>query len=342
MSTHDQLQAHTGPNIKDGLQDILLSVFEFTSNGVLVVDTSRTIVAVNPAFTNITGYNASEVIGSKPSILNSGRQNKAFYQSMWQELIANGLWEGEIWNRRKNGEIYPERLNIVAARDNTGAIQYYVGTFSDISSIKTSEDKLIQLAFYDPLTKLPNRVLFQDRLCHTLSHAYRENNSFAVCFIDLDGFKQINDQYGHLVGDAVLQETANRLTSCVRASDTVARLAGDEFTIIADKVVSITDIATVAKKILHAMATDFLINDHSISCGISIGIAVYPESGTDSDTLLKNADAAMYEVKKAGKNGFRFHALPIPRQGGNQARNRNTVTNNPSRERHTSRRVAQK
>jgi len=318
MLIHDLQQAYVGTGIKDDIQSILLSVFEHTSNGVLIVDVNSTIIAINPAFTRITGYEPGEVIGCKPNILNSGRQNKTFYRSMWNDLNASGRWEGEIWNRRKNGDIYPEWLSIVSVIDRMGNVQCYVGTFSDITSIKTSEDKLIQLAFYDPLTSLPNRVLFHDRMNHTLAHARREGSSFAVCFIDLDGFKQINDTYGHLVGDAVLFEVARRLKASVRASDTVARLAGDEFTIIAENVNSITDIATVAKKIMDAMVADVHVGECRVTCGVSIGIAVYPESGCDGESLLESADAAMYEVKKAGKNGFRFHALPVPRNDRQQ------------------------
>ena len=314
MSTRDITRAAFGSSINNDLEAILLSVFDSTSNGVMIVDSSGTIVGVNPAFSKITGYDADDVVGHKPNILNSGRQDNDFYTSMWASLRRHDHWEGEIWNRRKDGKIYPEWLSISVVRDHGGDIQYYVGTFSDISAIKTSEDRLIQLAFHDPLTGLPNRVLFHDRLSHTLTHAKREQYNFAVLFIDLDGFKQINDSCGHTVGDAVLMETASRLQRNVRESDTVARLAGDEFTIIADRAGSISDITTVAVNILNAMKADFIINDHHLSCGVSMGIAIYPESGTDAATLLKNADTAMYQVKKAGKNGFRFHALPGARR----------------------------
>ena len=285
-----------------------MSFFEATSNGVLIVDPSNTIIAINPAFSRITGYENNEAVGRKANILNSGRQNKSFYTAMWNELNIDGRWEGEIWNRRKDGEIYPEWLSITAVKDKTDNVQSYVGIFSDISSIKTSEDKLIQLAFYDPLTCLPNRVLFHDRLNHTLTHAKREKDNFAVYFLDLDGFKQINDSYGHLAGDTVLLETANRLKECIRASDTVARLAGDEFTIIAEKISDPADITTIAKKIMTAIAKDFHVNGHRVSCGISIGVAVYPASASNVETLMEKADAAMYEVKKSGKHGFRLHA----------------------------------
>jgi len=305
VSAHNLKQFQTSFGISDNLPSILVNFFEATSNGVMIADTNNTIIAINPAFTRITGYETKEAIGNKSNILNSGRQNKSFYTSMWNELNIHGRWEGEIWNRRKDGEIFPEWLSITSVKDRKDNVQCYVGTFSDISSIKTSEDKLIQLAFYDPLTCLPNRVLFHDRLNHTLAHAKRKKESFAVYFIDLDGFKQVNDSYGHLIGDNVLLETARRLKESVRASDTVARLAGDEFTIIADKISNPADIATVAKKAIDAMTEDFHINGHKISCGISIGAAVYPESATDAETLLERADAAMYEVKKAGKHGFR-------------------------------------
>lgn len=320
MEARNLRQVYADANIEDNLQNILMRAFESTNNGILVVDSSTTIIAINPAFTRITGYEPGEIIGRKPNILNSGRQDKGFYASMWNDLTIFGHWEGEIWNRRKNGEIYPEWLNIVSVNNSAGAIQYYVGIFSDISAIKNKEDKLIQLAFYDPLTSLPNRILFHDRLNQTLAHATRENSRFAVLFMDLDGFKQVNDGFGHLLGDAVLQETARRLGGCVRTSDTVARLSGDEFTIIAENVKSIADVARVAENILNTMAADFDINGHKVSCGVSIGIAVYPESGTDAETLINNADTTMYDVKKSGKNGFRFHALPEPRHNRRQPR----------------------
>jgi len=324
---HNINRVDFGSSINNDLEVILLSVFDSTSNGVMIADASTTIVTVNPAFTKITGYPVDDIVGKKPNILNSGRQDNSFYTSMWERLHQHDHWEGEIWNRRKDGEIYPEWLSISVVRDQGGNIQYYVGTFCDISAIKTSEDKLIQLAFHDPLTGLPNRVLFLDRLSHALAHAKREQYEFAILFIDLDGFKQINDEYGHLAGDAVLVETAARLKHSVRESDTVARLAGDEFTIIADRAESISDITTVAVNILNAMKADFIINGHHLSCGVSIGIAVYPESGEDADSLLENADAAMYQVKSAGKNGFRFHALPVPHQKSQPQRDvRMTIT----------------
>ena len=308
MPTHNLKQFQTSTSISDNLPSTLTSFFETTSNGIVIVDPNNTIIAINPAFSRITGYENDEAVGSKANILNSGRQNKSFYATMWNELNTNGRWEGEIWNRRKDGEIYPEWLSITTVKDKTGNVQSYVGIFSDISSIKTSEDKLIQLAFYDPLTCLPNRVLFRDRLNHTLAHAKREKDNFAVYFLDLDGFKQINDSYGHLAGDTVLLETANRLKECIRASDTVARLAGDEFTIIAEKISDPADITTIAKKIMTAIAKDFHVNGHRVSCGISIGVAVYPASASNVETLMEKADAAMYEVKKSGKHGFRLHA----------------------------------
>jgi diguanylate cyclase (GGDEF)-like protein/PAS domain S-box-containing protein len=325
VNTHDFKQAYAGINIEDSLENILMHAFESTNNGILVVDAATRIIAINPAFTRITGYEPDEVIGKQPSILNSGRQNKRFYESMWNHLKNFGHWEGEIWNRRKNGEIYPEWLNIVSVNNNSGDLQYYVGIFCDISAIKSHEDKLIELAFYDPLTSLPNRVLFHDRLNQTLAHARRDNGHFAVLFIDLDGFKRVNDSFGHLAGDAVLLETAGRLNGCVRTSDTVARLAGDEFIIIAEKISCISDIAKVARNILDVMAQDFDIQGHDISCGASIGIAVYPESGTDTETLIKHADMAMYEAKQAGKNAFHFHASTTLRQNRQQPQ---TITRN--------------
>lgn len=317
MSAHD-LDNSFNLNTLDDFNNIIQSVYNTTGNGVLIADTHSTILAVNPAFTKITGYQDKEVIGKKPNILNSGRQSQGFYKAMWSELLNTGQWQGEMWNRRKSGEIYPEWLNISSIKDRSGSIKYFVGIFSDISALKTNEDNLIQLAFYDPLTQLPNRVLFHERLNFTLKQAQREGRSFALFFIDLDNFKQINDHYGHLVGDAVLQETATRLKASVRTSDTVSRLAGDEFTVILDKISCSFDITTVLKNIIHAINTDYRIDDHTLSCGISVGVAVYPESGTDAKTLLRNADITMYKAKRAGKNSFRFHALPGPLQNNKE------------------------
>lgn len=301
-------------NKLDDFTGILHSVYQTTHNGMLIADHDATILAVNPAFTKITGYTEDEVIGRRPNILNSGRQDKAFYAAMWKQLLGTGQWEGEIWNRRKNGEIYPEWLSISAVQEPDGPVKYYVATFTDISTIKNQHNDLIQLAFYDPLTQLPNRVLFHDRLNVLIKQAQREGKSFALLFIDVDNFKTINDHYGHLAGDSLLQETANRLSACVRASDTVARLAGDEFTIILNNAGDCSGITTVLKNILRTTGTIYRIDNHDISCSLSIGVAIYPESGTDAATLIKHADSAMYQAKQAGKNSFHFHALPTPFQ----------------------------
>lgn len=311
MSASDSGQISTGIGLSEGLQGILENVFASTSNGMLIVAAgSNRIIAVNPAFSRITGYAADEVIGRNPSILNSGRQDPGFYDTMWRELLATGRWEGEIWNRRKNGELYAEWLAISTVRDDRGSAEYFVGIFSDISTIKDNQDDLVNLAYYDPLTGLPNRLLFQDRLHQTLEHARRDGQNFALCFIDLDGFKPINDNYGHLAGDEVLEQVASRLKGCVRAVDTVARLGGDEFVILADQVGGVSDLTCVVRKVMKAMKAEFVIHGGHVSCGASIGVAVYPESGRDAETLLRNADSAMYEVKKNGKGGVHFHALP--------------------------------
>jgi len=283
-------------------------VFEHTVEGIMITKLNGSIISVNDAFTKITGYTREEIIGKKPSMLRSGRQDELFYKRMWDDICNKGTFRGEIWNKKKDGTIYPEWLTVSTIYDkNQKAIQY-VAVFSDFSEIKKTQNKLENLAHYDPLTKLPNRLLLKQAITHFIKTAKRHKNKFAVLFIDLDSFKQINDTYGHETGDEVLKITANRLKSVLRESDVVARLGGDEFIVIINEITNIESTEIVAKNILNKLKTPFVINnqEHNITC--SIGISVYPEDTQDDDIgiLIKNADKAMYESKSAGKNNYHY------------------------------------
>ena len=283
------------------------TVFNATAEAITVTDPDNCIVAVNPAFVRITGYAGDEVIGFNPKILSSGRQDKLFYQALWHELNVRHHWQGEIWNRRKSGEIYPEWLNISVVTNDEGRVIYHVAIFSDITTRKEAEQKLYHLAHYDPLTKLPNRTLLQDRLQQAIVLAEREHKSvLGLLFIDLDRFKYVNDAHGHMIGDLLLQEVAERLKACVRSSDTVSRLGGDEFVVLLPHLDSSEAAATVAQHIIHSLAQPFILQGNVIKIGSSIGISLYPDNGLDVDNLMKAADAAMYTVKEAGRNSFRF------------------------------------
>jgi diguanylate cyclase (GGDEF)-like protein/PAS domain S-box-containing protein len=279
-------------------------VIENTPDGVMITDSAMRIRSVNPAFTATTGYREDEVVGKTPRLLSSGRHDAAFYREMWTALGHGGRWQGEIWNRRKNGEIYLEWLNVIAIRDDHGQVLYYAGIFSDIVTQEHVRKRLHSLAYYDALTDLPNRELFHDRLYNAVVQARREGRQMALMFLDVDRFKPINDTHGHSVGDSLLKVIGNVLRLCVRESDTVARLGGDEFTIVLTSLAGPEDAVQVAGKILAAFARPFQVEGHALSVGISIGVALYPDDAHDEAMLLRNADAAMYAAKQAGRNNF--------------------------------------
>lgn len=285
-------------------------VLETANEAVVITNARNEIEFVNPAFTTITEYAAEEVIGRNPGMMQSGRHDADFYRDMWRELRETGRWRGEIWNRRKSGEFYAEWLSIVAIKDEAGATTHHVAVFSDITHRKEDEERVWRQANYDALTGLPNRALFVDRLSQAVRQSRRDNRKFALMFIDLDGFKQVNDTLGHAAGDVLLQQTAARLTECMRASDTVARLAGDEFTVILQGVAGREDAALVAAKILDALAAPFDLENGVAQVRGSIGIAIFPEDATDGHQLLNMADEAMYAVKRQGKNNFVFVGEP--------------------------------
>lgn len=278
------------------------TVYQSSAQGIVVADQKNRIISVNPAFSRITGYSAQEAIGRKPGFNSAGYHDSAFYREMWRAINEEGNWTGEIWDRRKDGESFPQWLTISAVRSEHGEVTHYIGVFTDISEKKQAEEKISFQANYDELTKLPNRRLFQDRLQLEIKKAHRDEEQMALLFIDLDNFKEINDTLGHEQGDQLLREAAQRLRDCVREADTVARLGGDEFTIILPGVKTTGEVELVAQKIIQSLILPFSLGESSGYISASIGITIYPLDGQDSATLLKNADQAMYDAKHLGKN----------------------------------------
>lgn len=289
-------------------------VLENTSEGIFVTDVNHKIILINPAFTELTGFESPDVVGHKPNVLSSGRHDAAFYERLHTALIESGKWQGEIWNRRKSGELFAEWINISVVRNEQNEISNYVAVFSDITSRKQTEERLNYQANHDPLTTLPNRTLFYERLSRALARAHRNRLTVGLLFLDLDHFKEVNDTCGHLIGDMLLQTVAERLSGCTRQGDTVARLAGDEFTVILEDIADFRDAAVVSQKILHQLAEPFHLNGHRLQVTTSIGISLFPDDGEEIQTLLRNADAAMYRAKKQGKNNYQFHSESLNAQ----------------------------
>jgi len=285
-------------------------VFENTAEGVLITDPDAHIVDVNSAFSKTTGYAREEVLGKSPNLLHSGLQDKAFYEGMWKTLLEVGAWEGELWNRRKTGDIYPEWLHINAVRDSEGRVVNYVGVFSDVGPNREIQRQLQQLAFYDPLTALPNRRLFNDRLEHTVLQASRQNEAFALLFIDLNRFKNINDAFGHAAGDKLLKHVGKTISGAVRECDTVARLGGDEFTVILSDCHETRSAVAVAKKISNALNDPVILDDCELLASAAIGISLYPKDGNSAEEMTKNADIAMFNAKSEGV-AFCFYSLEM-------------------------------
>lgn len=279
-------------------------VIQTSLEGIMITDAKGRIMRVNPAFTELTGYRPDEVIGESPAVLQSGRHDKAFYDRMWATLGRDGQWRGEIWNRRKNGEIYPELLTIKAITDENGEITHYAALFSDITELKENERKIRHLAYYDPLTGLPNRRLFHDRLDLAIAHAHRSRGRLAVLFIDLDHFKKINDTLGHAVGDQLLEVVAGKLTDCLREDDSVARTGGDEFLALLPEIEDFEPVADVAQRIIESLSQPVILEGRELVIGCSVGVAFYPDDGRDGDSLLKHADIAMYRAKQSGRNTY--------------------------------------
>ncbi len=282
-----------------------------TEEGIMVTDANAVIIRVNQAFTRLTGYSADEAIGNKPSMLSSDRQDKAFYQAMWAALQRDNSWQGEIWNQRKNGEVYPEWLNITAVTGQDGQVMNYVGAFVDFTERKQAEIEIHQLAYYDTLSQLPNRRSLLDRLPHAIAAGMRNHAGCALLFVDLDNFKTLNDTRGHDVGDLLLIEVAKRLKGCIREGDTLARFGGDEFVLLleglsADRAQAALQAKVVGDKVLSTLSDPYELDGNAFHSSSSVGITLFINFRLKPDELLKQADMAMYEAKKSGRNALRF------------------------------------
>ena len=291
------------------------TVLEHIADGVMVIGVDGKIVAVNPAFTQITGYSELDAVGQSSSLTSSPRHDADFFQLMWTALVASGFWRGEIWNQRKNGELYLEWLTVSAVRDDAGVTTHYVGVFSDITKVKESQEKLDHMAHHDPLTALPNRLLFHDRLLHALQRAARDQEQLAILFIDLDRFKNVNDTLGHHVGDELLKQVAAALATLLRDGDTLARLGGDEFIVLLENIEGEFGAGHVAEKLMAMFEEPFMVSDYELFVTGSVGISLYPNDATDLNMLIRNADIAMYQAKARGRNGYQFYAPSMTGEG---------------------------
>lgn len=282
-------------------------VFDCTREGVLVSDHNGVIVHVNPALVKITGYAPDEVLGQRPSMFKSGHHGPEFYQAVFESLEKTGEWHGEIWNRRKSGEIYPQWQTIRPVRDSQDRVSHYVAVFSDISAIKNTQTELMRLAHHDPLTDLPNRLLFTDRAEQALAYAQRHKSGCALLMIDLDHFKIINDSMGHNVGDLLLKAVGERLTAVFGKGFTVARLGGDEFAVLVETCTQVAQAAGFAQQVLEVMKGAFIIETHQLFISASVGISLYPNDALNAEQLLRNADSALFKAKSAGREGYALY-----------------------------------
>jgi diguanylate cyclase (GGDEF)-like protein/PAS domain S-box-containing protein len=293
--------------IESGKQLALAArVFNDSHEAIMLTDINGDIINVNPAFTEITGYEYSDIVGENPSIFSSGQNGPEFYIDMWEKIHATGFWHGEVSNRKKNGDSYIELLTISALKDEHDNILNYLGMFSDITQTKEQQEKLHLMAHYDVLTQLPNRTLFADRFSQAVSHSKRNETLLAICFLDLDDFKPVNDQYGHEVGDLLLIEVAKRIKAELRDEDTVSRQGGDEFALLLKDLMSVEECGPLLTRLHHSLAQPYQINGHLLMIGASSGVTVYPSDDSDIDTLLRHADQAMYQAKLAGKNRYKI------------------------------------
>jgi len=282
------------------------SVFESTSQAIVVTDAAARIIAVNQAFTELTGYPKEEAVGQNPRVLKSGRHDQAFYEQMWKNIHETGHWRGDVWDRRKDGSIYPKYLSISAIRNEAGDVTNYAGIFYEISERKAVEERLDFLAHYDALTGLPNRCLLLDRLKLSVQRALRDGTKVGLLYLDLDHFKEINDTYGHAAGDSILKEAALRMQGCVRAADTVARFGGDEFVVMLPDIKKLAAAEQVAQKIQASLAQPYEVDEHTMLASPSIGISIFPDDHHDEEALLKQADTAMYDAKQLRNGAYRF------------------------------------
>ena len=289
----------------DEQKKLTAKFFDSANEGIVITDVNQVIVKVNHAFTKVTGYESSDVVGKTPKLLDSGKQDAKFYEAMWHDLNTQGWWQGELWNKRKDGSLYLEWLTINTIRDELGELTNYIAIFSDITLIKASQQRLEYMVAHDELTDLPNRNELKGRMAQAFSRAKRHGSNFALMFLDLDNFKNINDNLGHDAGDILLQQVAERLNFCVRGEDTVARIGGDEFNVLLEDVTE-TQIANTAQRILEKVSKPYLIKEQQVFVSASVGIAIYPKDADDLETLTKNADSAMYQAKAKGKDSYQF------------------------------------
>ncbi len=287
--------------------ELAAKVFENTEEGILITDADCYIVDLNPALSAITGYSRSELIGQKPSILKSGRHDRDFYEQMWDELIERGKWCGEVWNRKKNGSVYAERLNISTIYSPSHQPEYYVGLLHDITLVKEQQSALEQIAHYDVLTRLPNRLLLVDRFKQIIAHNHRSNNLIVIGYLDLDGFKPVNDSYGHHIGDQLLIEVAKRIQKNLRESDTISRQGGDEFVLLLSDLSSKEQTEHIIQRIHLEVAKSYEIAGHDIHISASGGYTIYTDNNKPLDEWLTLADQAMYQAKQQGKNRYVFY-----------------------------------
>ena len=299
---------------------VLRQMYAHTAEAILITDAGRRIVDVNPAFQRVTGYHRDEVIGRRPGILRSEHHDPAFYRQMWRQVRETGHWQGEVWDRRRDGEIFPNWLTINAVTEPDGQVSHYVGIFSDISLIKQGERELHRLAHYDPLTELPNRSLFRDRLGQAIRYADRSGGRVGVLFLDLDGFKPVNDALGHQAGDRLLREVGLRLQAQVRETDTVARHGGDEFVLLLPNLEEPAAAARVAEKVLESLRGPFQLEGETVRVSASIGVSLYPTAGDDPEALLEAADLAMYRAKRRGRDGYQFFREDLDRPAPDRGR----------------------
>ncbi len=301
-----KVQEQTSELIQKGERlQLFARVFKDAHEGIMITDTQGKIVDVNPTFCEITAYSYEDIIGQNSSILKSGKHSPEFYEQMWQSLNEHNHWHGEIWNRKKGGAIYAELLTISALKDENDRTIYYVGLFSDITQIKQQQKSLELMAHYDVLTQLPNRILFADRFSQLSAHCKRSKTLLAVCFLDIDNFKPVNDNYGHEAGDQLLIELAARIKATIREEDTVSRQGGDEFILLLGELESFVQCKEMLKRILHSLSQPYSINSHTHNISVSIGVTLYPLDDADLDTLVRHADQAMYQAKIAGKNNYK-------------------------------------
>lgn len=291
---------------KEKLQ-LAASVFSHAREGIVITDANMLVVDVNQTFSTITGYSRDEVLGTQPSIFRPGSHSEPYFDALWQGLREQGHWNGEIWSWHKNGEAYAEMITISAVADGQGTVQNYVVLFMDITPMKTYQKQLENLAHFDGLTHLPNRLLLADRLHQAMSQSQRRKQALAVVFLDLDGFKAVNDLHGHAVGDALLIVVSQRMKGALRDGDTLARIGGDEFVAVLVDLDQVEDTEPVLERLLQAAADPVSVGDAVLNVSVSMGVSVYPRDGTHADLLLRRADQTMYQAKQAGRNRYHFY-----------------------------------